>query len=120
ELLDPNQNNAFVDHYLDVPVDLSGVLFICTANVEDTIPGPLHDRMEIIRLSGYDVPEKVAIAQQYLIPKAMAETGLTEAAAEGKVRIDQSAVDSLVRWYCRESGVRNLEKHIERICRKLA
>lgn len=120
ELLDPNQNNAFVDHYLDVPVDLSGVLFICTANVEDTIPGPLHDRMEIIRLSGYDVPEKVAIAEQYLIPKSMSETGLTEAAAEGKVRIEHSAIDSLVRWYCRESGVRNLEKHIERICRKLA
>ncbi|RHX97378.1 hypothetical protein DYB25_004319, partial [Aphanomyces astaci] len=78
ELLDPSQNTSFVDHYLDVPVDLSRVLFVCTANVTDTIPGPLLDRMELIRLSGYDGPEKVAIANQYLVPKALEKSGLKE------------------------------------------
>merc|ERR1719478_1513720 len=72
EVLDPSQNSTFMDHYLDVPVDLSKALFVCTANVTDTIPGPLLDRMEVIRLSGYDLPEKVAIAKQYLEPKARA------------------------------------------------
>lgn len=76
ELLDPNQNHGFVDHYLDVPIDLSKVLFICTANVLDTIPGPLKDRMEIIRLAGYDQPEKVQIATRYLDKKAREQTGL--------------------------------------------
>ncbi|KAG5178612.1 putative lon protease [Tribonema minus] len=121
EVLDPSQNSAFVDHYLDVPVDLSKALFICTANVMDTIPGPLRDRMETIWLSGYDLPEKVAISEQYLIPKALEEGGLAE--GEGvpeSLKITSEAVESLIRWYCREAGVRNLEKHIAKVVRKLA
>ncbi|KAJ2555088.1 ATP-dependent Lon protease pim1 [Coemansia sp. RSA 1933] len=116
ELLDPEQNNAFLDHYMDVPVDLSRVLFVCTANVTDTIPGPLLDRMEIIRLSGYLADEKLAIAQKYLAPQAKEAAGL----AGSKVDLSDGAVDALVRSYCRESGVRNLKKHIEKIFRKAA
>merc|ERR1719498_487018 len=78
EMLDPNQNDAFVDHYLDVPVDLSKILFVCTANSLDTIPTPLLDRMEILRLAGYDLNEKISIAQDYLVPKALKSTGLTD------------------------------------------
>eukprot|EP00596_Hydrurales_sp_CCMP1899_P000283 CAMPEP_0119035724 /NCGR_PEP_ID=MMETSP1177-20130426/2932_1 /TAXON_ID=2985 /ORGANISM="Ochromonas sp, Strain CCMP1899" /LENGTH=950 /DNA_ID=CAMNT_0006994419 /DNA_START=142 /DNA_END=2994 /DNA_ORIENTATION=- len=119
ELLDPNQNESFVDHYLDIPVDFSQVLFVCTANDESTIPGPLRDRMEIIRLSGYDIPEKVAIATRYLVPKALKEAGLQT--DEGvSVTITEEALNKLVRNYCRESGVRSLEKHIEKIARKIA
>jgi len=187
ELLDPSQNGSFLDHYLDVPVDCSRVLFVCTANVTDTIPGPLLDRMEVIRLSGYDLQEKLRIAEDYLVPNAMREVGLwpavpeavpeapiadsakaatesgeaTEAApaadpmealnslrsqspleesAEAKkafspeistpsvplptlapaASLEASAVEALIRWYCREAGVRNLQKHVEKICRKLA
>jgi len=123
ELLDPNQNGGFTDHYLDVPVDLSKALFLCTANVMDTIPGPLSDRMEIIRLSGYDLPDKLQIAQTYLIPKSKKETGLNEEEIKGlppNIGIDEKAIISLIRWYCREAGVRNLEKQIHKICRKLA
>ncbi|KAJ2702892.1 ATP-dependent Lon protease pim1 [Coemansia sp. IMI 209128] len=116
ELLDPEQNNAFLDHYMDVPVDLSRVLFVCTANVTDTIPGPLLDRMEVIRLSGYLADEKRAIAQKYLAPQAKETAGLEGAA----VSLQDEAVDALVRNYCRESGVRNLKKHIEKIFRKAA
>ncbi|KAJ2629536.1 ATP-dependent Lon protease pim1 [Coemansia sp. RSA 1290] len=116
ELLDPEQNNAFLDHYMDVPVDLSRVLFVCTANVTDTIPGPLLDRMEIIRLSGYLSDEKLAIAQKYLAPQAKEAAGLQGA----HVQLSDEAVDALVRSYCRESGVRNLKKHIEKIFRKAA
>ncbi|KAJ1995397.1 ATP-dependent Lon protease pim1 [Coemansia spiralis] len=116
ELLDPEQNNAFLDHYMDVPVDLSRVLFVCTANVTDTIPGPLLDRMEIIRLSGYLADEKLAIAQKYLEPQAKEAAGLEGA----NVILSDEAVDVLVRNYCRESGVRNLKKHIEKIFRKAA
>ncbi|KAJ2747545.1 ATP-dependent Lon protease pim1 [Coemansia sp. BCRC 34301] len=116
ELLDPEQNNAFLDHYMDVPVDLSRVLFVCTANVTDTIPGPLLDRMEVIRLSGYLADEKRAIAQKYLAPQAKETAGLEGAA----VLLHDDAVDALVRNYCRESGVRNLKKHIEKIFRKAA
>ncbi|KAJ1961687.1 ATP-dependent Lon protease pim1 [Dipsacomyces acuminosporus] len=116
ELLDPEQNNAFLDHYMDVPVDLSRVLFVCTANVTDTIPGPLLDRMEVIRLSGYLADEKRAISQRYLAPQAKEAAGLSEA----NVSITDGAVDALVRSYCRESGVRNLKKHIEKIFRKAA
>eukprot|EP00753_Platysulcus_tardus_P015599 PLAT5119.1.p1 GENE.PLAT5119.1~~PLAT5119.1.p1 ORF type:complete len:890 (+),score=512.53 PLAT5119.1:56-2671(+) len=122
ELLDPAQNDAFTDHYLDVPVDLSKVLFICTANVADTIPGPLLDRMEVLNVSGYDLPEKVAIAQQYLEPKAREEAGLPvgrDGIPPG-LQLTEDALESLARWYCRESGVRNLEKHIARIYRKAA
>jgi len=118
ELLDPGQNGTFVDHYLDVPLDLSKVLFICTANVMDTIPGPLQDRFEIIRLSGYDQPEKVEIAQKHIIPSKLKEAGLD--GHQPGAEIDHAAVESLIRWYCREAGVRNLEKHISQICRKLA
>ena len=116
ELLDPEQNGSFVDHYLDVPVDLSKVLFICTANVLDTIPGPLLDRMEIIRLSGYISDEKVAIARRYLEPAARAGSGVGERA----VTLTDAAVASLVEDYCREAGVRNLQKHLEKIYRKVA
>jgi len=173
ELLDPSQNSNFLDHYLDVPVDCSKVLFVCTANVLDTIPGPLLDRMEVIRLSGYDMREKLKIAEDYLVPTAMREVGLwpqlpkpeaeeadakvatdeqpaadsalpvdsvtvsseaevqkAEAAIpeeealpsppETRATITEGAIESLIRWYCREAGVRNLQKHIEKICRKLS
>ena len=116
EMLDPEQNSSFMDHYLDVPVDLSKVLFLCTANVLDTIPDPLRDRMEIINISGYVAEEKLAIASKYLIPQIEEVTGLTSA----EVTMTQAALNSLNRSYCRESGVRNLRKHIEKIYRKVA
>ncbi|XP_033634423.1 lon protease homolog, mitochondrial-like [Asterias rubens] len=116
ELLDPEQNSNFLDHYLDVPVDLSKVLFICTANVIDTIPEPLRDRMELIDVSGYVPQEKVAIAQQYLIPQARENTGIDQ----DKVTIDEDVLSMLIKSYCRESGVRSLQKHIEKIFRKAA
>ncbi|CAM9505331.1 unnamed protein product [Chrysoparadoxa australica] len=120
EVLDPSQNSTFTDHYLDVPVDLSNCLFICTANVMDTIPGPLQDRMEVIRLSGYDLPEKLAISDQYLIPKTMTENGLKDGETPDGLGISTEAVESLIRWYCREAGVRGLERQLGKICRKLA
>ncbi|KAL7691775.1 putative ribosomal protein S5 domain 2-type [Plasmopara halstedii] len=121
ELLDPSQNSGFVDHYMDVPVDLSRVLFICTANVTDTIPGPLLDRMEVLRLSGYDSPEKLAIAKDYLVPKILERTGLGEHETTPKsLGLTDEAILTLVKQYCRESGVRNLEKHVEKIFRKVA
>ncbi|KAG8181734.1 hypothetical protein JTE90_028273 [Oedothorax gibbosus] len=116
EVLDPEQNNNFLDHYLDVSVDLSKVLFICTANVTDTIPEPLRDRMEMIEVSGYVAEEKVSIAEQYLIPQARQSTGVT---AE-QVTINEAALQKLIKSYCRESGVRNLQKQIEKILRKTA
>ena len=122
ELLDPNQNHAFTDHYLDVPVDLSKCLFLCTANVLDTIPGPLRDRMEVIELSGYDLQEKVQIARQYLDAKARAAAGL-EVGGErtpSDLAVTDDAIEHLARWYCREAGVRNLEQHYEKIFRKVA
>eukprot|EP00903_Cladosiphon_okamuranus_P015213 g14061.t1 len=120
EVLDPSQNSAFLDNYLDVPVDLSNCLFICTANVLDTIPGPLKDRMEVIRLSGYDLPEKVAISEQYLIPKAKRDHGMDKEDRLGHVEIETEAIEALARWYAREAGVRNLSKLVDRIHRKLA
>ncbi|XP_017107612.2 lon protease homolog, mitochondrial isoform X1 [Drosophila bipectinata] len=116
ELLDPEQNSNFLDHYLDVPVDLSRVLFICTANVIDTIPEPLRDRMELIEMSGYVAEEKIAIARQYLIPLAMNDCGLTDE----QIKITEDALNMLIRSYCRESGVRNLQKQIEKVIRKVA
>lgn len=116
ELLDPEQNKGFLDHYLDVSVDLSKVLFICTANVIDTIPEPLRDRMEIIEMSGYVQEEKVAIAKRYLIPQSKTDSGLSEF----KFDIEDEALAMLIRNYCRESGVRNLQKHIDKIVRKVA
>lgn len=116
EVLDPQQNSDFLDHYLDVPVDLSKVMFVCTANSVDTIPQPLLDRMEVIRLSGYDAVEKKQIASKYLIPTARKESGLEENAVE----IDTGALEALLENYCREAGVRNLQKHIEKVLRKAA
>ncbi|PYH44272.1 endopeptidase La [Aspergillus saccharolyticus JOP 1030-1] len=116
ELLDPEQNSSFLDHYMDVPVDLSKVLFVCTANVTDTIPRPLLDRMELIELSGYVADEKMAIAQRYLAPAAKELTGLKEV----DVTLTEDAVEELIKSYCRESGVRNLKKQIEKVYRKAA
>lgn len=111
ELLDPEQNSNFLDYFLDVPVDLSKVLFICTANVLDTIPDPLRDRMELIEMSGYVGEEKISIAKQYLIPTARNASGLTEE----QISIEENALWTLIKSYCRESGVRNLQKHIEKV-----
>jgi ATP-dependent Lon protease len=119
ELLDPNQNTSFVDHYLDVPVDFSRVLFVCTANDEGSIPGPLRDRMDIIRLSGYDIPEKVAIASRYLVPKTFHDAGL-KTMENVKAEIVEDTLELIVKNYCRESGVRSLEKNIAKIARKIA
>lgn len=116
ELLDPEQNSGFLDHYLDVPVDLSKVLFICTANVLDTIPGPLIDRMEVINLSGYIAEEKREIAKKYLIPSSLQQNGLNET----QLIFKDEAIDALNRSYCRESGVRNLKNQIDKISRKAA
>lgn len=116
ELLDPEQNNSFLDHYLDVPVDLSKVLFVCTANMLDTIPRPLLDRMEIIQLSGYVADEKMAIADRYLAPAAKELAGLKDV----DVNLSKSAIEELIKSYCRESGVRNLKKQIEKVYRKSA
>ncbi|CAL1594491.1 unnamed protein product [Knipowitschia caucasica] len=116
ELLDPEQNANFLDHYLDVPVDLSKVLFICTANVVDTIPEPLRDRMEMINVSGYVAQEKLAIAQTYLVPQLRTLCGL----GEDKASISDDALSLLIRQYCRESGVRNLQKQVEKVFRKVA
>ncbi|KAJ5962830.1 ATPase AAA-type core [Penicillium viridicatum] len=116
ELLDPEQNNSFLDHYMDVPVDLSKVLFVCTANVTDTIPRPLLDRMELIELSGYVADEKMAIAERYLAPAARELTGLKDV----DVNLERDAIEELIKSYCRESGVRNLKKQIEKVYRKAA
>uniref|UniRef100_A0A8C4T0K5 Lon protease homolog, mitochondrial n=1 Tax=Erpetoichthys calabaricus TaxID=27687 RepID=A0A8C4T0K5_ERPCA len=116
ELLDPEQNSNFLDHYLDVPVDLSKVLFICTANVTDTIPEPLRDRMEMINVSGYVAQEKLAIAERYLVPQLRALCGLDEE----KTSITSEALTVLIKQYCRESGVRNLQKQVEKVFRKSA
>uniref|UniRef100_A0A336LJN4 Lon protease homolog, mitochondrial n=3 Tax=Culicoides sonorensis TaxID=179676 RepID=A0A336LJN4_CULSO len=116
ELLDPEQNANFLDHYLDVPVDLSKVLFICTANIIDTIPEPLRDRMELIDMSGYVEEEKVAIAKQYLVPQAKLECGLED----NQIDIKDKTLSTLIKSYCRESGVRHLQKLIEKIVRKVA
>lgn len=116
ELLDPEQNNSFLDHYMDVPVDLSKVLFVCTANMTDTIPRPLLDRMEMIELSGYVADEKMAIAERYLAPAAKELSGLKDV----DVSLDKDAIEELIKSYCRESGVRNLKKQIEKVYRKSA
>ncbi|KII85281.1 hypothetical protein PLICRDRAFT_116643 [Plicaturopsis crispa FD-325 SS-3] len=116
EMLDPEQNNGFLDHYMDVPVDLSRVLFVCTANNLDTIPAPLLDRMEVLEVSGYVSEEKSVIADKYLGPQAKEASGLKDA----DVLLQPDAVDVLIKYYCRESGVRNLKKHIDKIYRKAA
>ena len=116
EVLDPEQNREFRDHYLDVPFDLSQVIFICTANYLENIPGPLRDRMEVIGLSGYTEHEKIAIAQGYLMPRQLKENGLRA----GEVTFTDAALAQLIRDYTREAGVRSLEREIGRVCRKLA
>ena len=114
EVLDPEQNSEFLDHYLDLRVDLSKVLFICTANQLDTIPGPLLDRMEVTRLSGYVAEEKLSIARHHLWPKQLQRHGLQE----DQLRINDAALKYVIDSYCREAGVRTLEKQIARIMRK--
>lgn len=114
EVLDPEQNATFQDHYLDVEYDLSQVLFVATANVLHTIPGPLQDRMEILRLHGYTEVEKLEIAKQYLIKKQMEATGLTA----DQIEFAEDGVKELIRSYTREAGVRNLEREIGNVCRK--
>ena len=116
EVLDPEQNNTFQDHYLDVEYDLSQVLFVATANVLHTIPGPLQDRMEILRLTGYTELEKLEIAKQYLVKKQLEATGLTGE----QVSLTDDALREMIRAYTREAGVRNLEREIGNVFRKVA
>jgi ATP-dependent Lon protease len=116
EVLDPAQNHSFRDHYLDVELDLSEVFFIATANVADTIPGPLLDRMEVIRFDGYTVDEKVAIARGYLWPRQRERNGLRE----DEVTIDDAVLNTIVGEYTREAGVRNLERELGKVLRKVA
>jgi ATP-dependent Lon protease len=116
ETLDPEQNSTFRDNYLDVPFDLSKVLFICTANMLDTIPEPLRDRMEIIELQGYTEDDKTHIAERYLIPKQIEENGLTKE----QIEFPEDSVRFISRHYTREAGVRNLERNIGTVCRKQA
>jgi ATP-dependent Lon protease len=116
EVLDPEQNREFRDYYLDVPFDLSQVMFIATANVLDTIPAPLRDRMEILQLSGYTEEEKVSIAQHYLIPRQIRENGLRA----DEISFEPDALRGIIREHTREAGVRDLERQIGTICRKVA
>lgn len=116
EVLDPEQNNAFTDHYLSVPFDLSNVMFITTGNLVDTIPSPLRDRMEIIYLSGYTTEEKLGIAKNYLIPKQLEEHGLNKKV----LKITDQGLYTIISQYTREAGVRNLEREIANLCRKVA
>jgi ATP-dependent Lon protease len=115
EVLDPEQNSDFLDHYLDVPFDLSKALFICTANQLDTIPGPLLDRMEVIQLSGYLASEKLDIASNHLLPRQLERNGLKK---RGQLRIDKAALRKIIEQYAREAGVRRLEKYLGQIARK--
>ncbi len=116
EVLDPEQNRTFRDHYLDLPYDLSKVLFICTANTTDTVPGPLLDRMDVIQLSGYTEEEKLGIAKRYLLPKQLEAHGLTRS----RLTISDAVLRVVIREYTREAGVRNLERRIADVCRKAA
>jgi ATP-dependent Lon protease len=116
EILDPAQNAGFRDHYLDLPFDLSKVLFVCTANQLETIPGPLVDRMDVIQLTGYTEDEKLQIAKRYLVPKQLEAHGLDPA----KIEVDDATLRMIVREYTREAGVRSLERRIADLCRKAA
>jgi len=116
EVLDPEQNGTFLDHYLDVEFDLSHVMFICTANVLHTIPQALRDRMEVLQLAGYTELEKIEIARKFLAPKAVEGVGLTT----GNITFTDEALQAVINRYTREAGVRNLEREISSICRKVA
>jgi ATP-dependent Lon protease len=116
EVLDPEQNRTFRDHYMDLPFDLSKVLFISTANTLETIPGPLLDRMDVIQLSGYTEEEKLGIAKRYLVPKQLTAHGLTRS----NLTISDTMLRAIAREYTREAGVRNLERRIADVCRKAA
>jgi ATP-dependent Lon protease len=116
EVLDPEQNGTFRDHYLDLPFDLSNVFFICTANQLETVPPALRDRMEVIQLSGYTHDEKREIAKRYLVPRQMDRNGL----GRSKIEFTAPALDSIIEGYTREAGVRGLEREIGSVCRKVA
>ena len=116
EVLDPEQNFEFSDHYMNLPVNLSKVMFITTANMSDTIPGPLYDRMEVIRLSGYTLEEKVVIARRYLLPRQVKENGIRPS----QIRIEDATIEYIITHYTYEAGLRNLEREIGKVCRKLA
>ena len=116
EVLDPEQNNSFSDHYIGMPFDLSRVMFITTANMTDPIPGPLKDRMEIIRLTGYTEQEKLGIAKSYLVPRQLTEHGITDK----NISIPDKTILQVIMQYTREAGVRNLEREIAHLCRKVA
>ncbi|MCY4523870.1 MAG: endopeptidase La [Halobacteriovoraceae bacterium] len=116
EVLDPEQNNSFRDHYINIPFDLSNVMFIATANILDNIPIPLRDRMEVIVLSGYTFEEKMAICKKFLIPKQMDENGI----GSQHIDISESAISYIIKSFTAEAGLRNLERHIGALCRKVA
>ena len=116
EVLDPAQNGTFQDNYLGVPFDLSEVLFIATANVEEQIPGPLHDRMDVLRLSGYTEAEKLAIARKHLLGRQRSAAGLKPA----QLKVSVAALREVITGYTREAGVRELERRIAAICRHAA
>jgi ATP-dependent Lon protease len=116
EVLDPEQNKDFVDHYVEVPVDLSRVMFICTANTTETISQPLLDRMEMVELSGYTMVEKLAIAKNHLLPKQLVEHGI----GKDQLQVDDDALEDVIHSYTREAGVRNLEREIAAVCRGAA
>jgi len=116
EVLDPEQNNTFSDHYMNLPFDLSKVMFITTANRTDTIPGPLLDRMEVIQLSGYTLEEKTVIANKFLLPRQIKESGIKP----GQLKLDDATLETIVSKYTHEAGVRNLERALGKVCRKIA